>query len=480
LYSYFDSRLPLPEQFRSRRETRRIDLAPQETCRLFDQQTAGCIRHWWMTFSTPELKEQNKKFHGRHLWIRMTLDDADVPNVEMPVDVFFAILLEQDPYPIDSHFIKVLPVNGMNCYFPIWFQSRCTVDVINYGTATSLVWFMANWQQYKPDTSLPPYRFHAVFNEAKPAEGYGSYLMADITGKGWVGGFAKGVRPKDPSDCWYHTGGDLWLIDGETDPHVIRGIGSEDIFGYSFGLHSSCHEWTGTPLVQKDPPGPDPTGVSETAAYRFFGPDPVVFNDSLVFRFGSRANDVESVVYYYVDKTSADKHRTESERQWQIVGPFECNNDEDFDRAEFPELPEEEWQARVDADFGQYRGQRVKRSFTPAMTESEHGWVDFSRFLRTPARTNIGTQPLNVSAYAISRIHCSEASRKRIRIGFDDGLKLWVNGSVVYSGRHEQGFLEATVDSVPFQEGMNTVMVKLNNFDNVEWRAWAFSFHLET
>jgi hypothetical protein len=185
------------------------------------------------------------------------------------------------------------------------------------------------------------------------------------------------------------------------------------------------------------------------------------------------------VVYYYVDQSSVDKLQAEPERQWQIVGPFECNNAEDFDRAEFPELPEEEWPARIDADFGQYKGQRVKRSFTPVMTESEHGWVDFSRFLRTPARTNIGTQPLNVSAYAICRIHCSEACRKRLRVGFDDELKLWVNGCVMYSDRHEKGFMEAVVDSVPLQEGMNTVMVKLNNFDNVEWRAWAFSFNLE-
>ena len=92
----------------------------------------------------------------------------------------------------------------------------------------------------------------------------------------------------------WHTGGDTWLLDGETNPHVLRGIGSEDLFGHSFGMYPDMSAWTGAPHV---------VGLNadcaEVVAYRFFGADSVTFNSSLSLRFGTRANDMESVLYYY-------------------------------------------------------------------------------------------------------------------------------------------------------------------------------------
>ncbi|MDE0630746.1 MAG: DUF2961 domain-containing protein [Caldilineaceae bacterium] len=97
----------------------------------------------------------------------------------------------------------------------------------------------------------------------------------------------------------WHTGGDIWLIDGETVPRVLRGIGSEDVFGHSFGMYPEISNWAGAPHVV----GLD-ADCSEVVAYRFFGADGVKFNSSLSLRFGTRANDMESVLYYYKEAGS--------------------------------------------------------------------------------------------------------------------------------------------------------------------------------
>ena len=44
----------------------------------------------------------------------------------------------------------------------------------------------------------------------------------------------------------------------------------------------------------------------EVVAYRFFGADSVTFNSSLSLRFGTRANEMESVLYYY--KSAGERH----------------------------------------------------------------------------------------------------------------------------------------------------------------------------
>jgi hypothetical protein len=63
-------------------------------------------------------------------------------------------------------------------------------------------------------------------------------------------------------------------------------------------------------------PGPKAT---EFVAWRFYGPDPVPFNSSLAIHFGSRADDTQTVIYYYKVPDSAPQpiHTPES---WQVPG----------------------------------------------------------------------------------------------------------------------------------------------------------------
>ena len=75
---------------------------------------------------------------------------------------------------------------------------------------------------------------------------------------------------------------------------MMRGIGSEDVFGHAGGVYIASSQWTGG--VHAVGEGAD---CAEIVAYRFFGFDSIVFKSSTVLRFGARANDYENVLYYY-------------------------------------------------------------------------------------------------------------------------------------------------------------------------------------
>ncbi|MCZ0937420.1 MAG: DUF2961 domain-containing protein [Caldilineaceae bacterium] len=363
------------------------------------------------------------------------------------------------PYRIESTPIKLMPLNGYNAYFPLPFQHQCRISLHNAGGESTSVWSMVNWHKYDSRVTVTPYRLHAQFSQEKPAEPLGSTLLGAVRGKGFVAGLFHAVRRRDFRDMIWHTGGDTWLIDGETDPHVLRGIGSEDVFGHSFGMYPEMSDWTGAPHV---------VGLnadcSEVVAYRFFGADSVSFNSSLSLRFGTRANDMESVLYYYREAGS-DAPAVETPGRWTLSGPFECQTFDDFERAEFPEKPEDQWPSEW--EWG-------GRTLTAVKTETELTWTDFTRWFRRDATGNTGTLPAGISAYAETVLLEDSDRQVTLRLGFDDWMKIWVNDEQVATLRHDRGF---AISEVPLKlrRGENWLRLKLSNFDNVEWRCWAFS-----
>ena len=76
--------------------------------------------------------------------------------------------------------------------------------------------------EYDSKASLTPYRLHALFSEEKPAAPLGTALLGAIDGKGFVAGMFHAIVRHDHCDVIWHTGGDTWLIDGETNPQPGR------------------------------------------------------------------------------------------------------------------------------------------------------------------------------------------------------------------------------------------------------------------
>lgn len=471
----FRNELSLPAKGLSQRTTRLVAVKSNEKIVLFDETGPGCILHWWFTYyPRPDMKKEGQRGIDlpHELQLSVYYDDHSVPDIDMSLAHFFSILQGKDVYPVNNAAIKVLPVNALNCYFPMPFE-RCRIEIENLSAIEVKLLLMADWQEY-PDTELTPYRLKALYKNESPAEHAGSMVLADITGEGFLAGMTKAVVSKDKSDSWYHTGGDLVLIDGESNPRAMRGIGGEDLFNMSFDIWEVQNDWVGTLVKNKDP--------YERGMYRIFGPCPIWFSESIVVRFGTKANDIETVIYAYVREKEPKKIITP--HQWALAGPFECHTYPDFEKEEWADSPVEQWKKEHTADFGNYIStlngfpQGPYTFKVPMVVGSEHGWCDFSSSYQGRRKTNSGTQPGNVSAYALSKLNVDKPGKYKLIIGYDDWMKIWINRELVYSGKHDHGFNLDSVE-VDLRSTDNEIKVKLSNFDNFQWRLWAFTLRME-
>ena len=459
--------IQLPTQFRARRQTLRDRHAAQgETKEVFRAQGPGCVRHMWFSPNPTDrtrFTEDIKDYTNTNSTIKIYVDDESQPLVNLDLKRLCGVLLDQSPYRVDNAGFAVLPrrlgsIHGdcFNIYLPIPFAKSCRITM--EPLIDQFIRFMADWQQFPEVADITPYRLHTVYKSEYPASHHSSFLMADVSGKGFVAGIAKGIRQHDYTDVIFHTGGQVWMIDGETDPHVIRGYNEEDDFGLGFGYHEVMTRWIGCPY-HRHATDTDQDGV----VYRFFSMNPVTFDSSLLLRCGSRADDTETVVYYY-RVLESQAHPVTSPESWEIAGPFECGNYEQFLQSEIPEEVTGAW-------TGQFQEGEVEFSVHSAKTE--HTWIDLSTYCRSGFQDQ-----LDRSAYARTTIESEEERSIQIRIGFDDWLTVWLNGENLGTFRHDHDF--ATI-SLPdrLKKGDNELMVKLSNFENITHGCWAMSCVLE-
>ena len=210
---------------------------PNEWNLVADLGGPGLITHIWITYP------QKDAFLGRRVLMRWFWDDEAEPSVEAPVGDFFGIPfgLSGQELRLDSPWLTIAPANGLNSYFPMPFARRARFEImpseeVSRGGFYVQIDYCTFADELPPD--LRQLRFHAQFRFENPCEQYGkNYLFLDATGRGILAGATFGIamRYKQP-DSWYHGGGDTILIDGESDPAVLHGIGAEDFFGHSWGV----------------------------------------------------------------------------------------------------------------------------------------------------------------------------------------------------------------------------------------------------
>ena len=460
-----------PIEFKPRRQTRFYILRDGLEFTLFEAEGAGCVRHLWITTGTS----------GRGIKIRIHVDDSPAPQVDMDLNRFFGILLDKDPYLVESPGVSVLSQIAYNCYMPIPFTTSCRITLYAEEMQGKLVprekrleagkpekaglYCQVDWQQYKSVADLTPYRLHAYSRVENPARSKGSFLVGDLEGRGFVAGMFKGVRRLDKSDLLYHTGGSTWLIDGESEPNALRGYNEEDDFGFSFGLFNQQSRWVGAPVADVEGPF-----AEEFVAWRFFGPDPVPFDSSLRLDFGSRADHTESVLFYYKVLGTVAAPLI-SPVEWEIRAPFGCLNFDEFSREESDD--------------------EISAAPIQKRAESVRGWLDIRHLLRDQpelwqdlAKSYIALDPtygsaadrlpVGFSVYARGSISSERDTTGLLRVAFDDWMTLWVNGAKISTIRHDKGFEIAHVP-VSLKKGDNRIQIKLNNANNREYRLWAFN-----
>lgn len=452
--------IQLPTNFKSRRIQTFADSKTgiESHYDIMDVEGCGCVRHLSTYFGI-----------GRRLEI--TVDGAEAPQVDMPLKPFFGIMHDLTPYLIDSPAYTVIPnfetpdVAGnpnYNLYLPIPFTKSCRIrlylEEANEGRG---VYTMVDWHEYESDSGLTPFRLYAEHHLYTPAPPRNrSYRMVDVSGTGFVAGAVLGVKQRNHSDRIYHTSGMSILIDGETDPHVIRGINMEDDFGFSWGFHLHQSRWIGVPY-HKWGGGPDQDGV----IYRFFGPDPIAFESSISFMSGSRDDDIESVAYYYkIPGTDAPPILTPG--QWLFTGLYPNAGEWDsFTAAEEVEaLPLEQWEEHF-----------ADRAHFIRTVPANRGWLDF-RFSGADPALN-WDHFVNQSMYAGGSLSCDRQKEVTLLLSFDDWLVLWVNGERITALRHENGFETARLP-VTLKKGRNDFVIKTNNLNHC-FDQWVAHFAIE-
>jgi len=300
-------------------------LAAGETQRIVDIHGAGCIKHIWMTMSSPD------PMLARKVILRMWWDGEpeDQPSVEVPIGDFFGI-----GHGIVKNF-WALPLcmsprdgRGFNSFFSMPFAQGAKITVANETEADFTLYFYVDYEAYsKLEDGYG--RFHAQWRRENPTIGWGdrsrslwedvdyrnevwaqpnlsdkdNYVILEAEGCGqYVGCHLDIDCFERDKNVWYGEGDDMIVIDGETWPPRLHGTGTEDYFNTAYcPAEEFCTPYHGITVYS----GTDewPWG-GKNSVYRFHIEDPIYFEKSIRVSIehghaNNLSNDYSSTAYWY-------------------------------------------------------------------------------------------------------------------------------------------------------------------------------------
>jgi len=292
---------------------------------LADIEGPGCIKHVWMTLGLP------KEDYLRRIVLRFFWDGYKEPSVECPIGDFFGL-----GHGIRKNFVS-LPLQmspqdgkGFNCWWPMPFKSKATIEVENQGEEIYWQYFYIDYERYQSvDTVKGLAYFHVQWRREKNTSGWAfqegldrkemsrdsrnfnttgaeNYIILEAEGDGIYCGAHLDVDcfQRNPDD-WYGEGDDMVFIDGEKWPPSLHGTGTEDWFNCAYCptqeynapyhgviLYSGTKDW--------------PWKGKQTV-YRYYIEDPIRFRKSIraTIEHGhanTLSNDYASTAYYYLSK----------------------------------------------------------------------------------------------------------------------------------------------------------------------------------
>lgn len=451
---YSDPVFPLlshPSTYRSRRHHASFYDLKQDKTSIFRAKGPGCIKMMWICLSN-NLEAPDK------VNIEIYADGAKKPQVDMSLYHFFGILLNRYPYRVDCAAFQVLPRYidpkaaggyGFTSYIPIPFESSCEIYLSNSEESPVHGSVYADWHQYMDDADMTPYRLHAEYHGEFPPEHRSSFLMADIDGRGFVAGIFKGIEQKNHRDMIYHTGGQTWLMDGETDAHAIHGCNEEDDFGLHWGYQETMSPLVGCPyLCHKH--NYDQDGV----IYRFFSNDAIQFKNSLYLTSQARSDNTETTVYFYLrDGVTPPVAGFQFIPEWQAVGTYPCPDYEVFRKGEAPEFSADLW---GNGDDGLRSGRLT----------AHHGWLNmWPLFIRgEDIETSAPECRADVSAYLRTRIYAEQAGDRTFQLTFCNYAAIWLNGKLIAVYDHGDEFCAENINLL-FKRGNNKLLLKTSHVD---------------
>ncbi|MBX7256681.1 MAG: HEAT repeat domain-containing protein [Candidatus Hydrogenedentes bacterium] len=145
---------------------------------------------------------------------------------------------------------------------------------------------------------------------------------------------------------------------------------------------------------------------------------------------------------------------------WQIVGPFDWKTDQDWDTA-FVGEPKIDLAASLSAGNNTVQWKKV-------VTADPVGLVDLAG--------NLGQRD-RCFGYAYAVVEVPEAIDAQVRLGSDDGNKVWINGTVVCENRVDRGAaLDQDKANIHLNKGRNEILVKISQGGG----GWCFCLRLAT
>jgi hypothetical protein len=462
----FQDMLNLPVPTETRRASVMVALGPGESYALLEADGPGCITHIWMTTGA-------KNAEG--LRLRMYWDDDEPPSVDLPLTYFFGVGHGENapPEPFASACLAVAPQNGYNSYWPMPFKSRARITVTNESDEMVQqgggVYFQGTYRVYdelREDLPL----FRAALNRSSPAPRRGQPHNVVMTeGRGFLGGVSYHVGIHDESDAWFHGGGDYIFLDGGTAPNLIKGIGGEDFIGQSWHNARFIMANAGCTVAEDD----------RVSLYRFFLEAPPIFEESVRFAFGAMANDITSVGYWY-QASDTTAGLPVDPLPLAIIGPFAGNADT---ATPLDGLHPMDTTASLRTNYAKpYRVNDAlfdRRVVRWEASQTILHWLDLEAAFKPKMPQVVGVSHMpNTFAYALLRVHTDTAAEAKIRIGHDDGVRIWLNGQELESLQSRNGFGQSVRD-LSLKAGANDVLFKIENLWNTNFAAWALAIKLE-
>lgn len=317
---------------------------------LADLEGPGCITHIWMTsfcriYEGPGImdpldnakvapvneihnalglnRETTDPNYFRKVLIKMTWNDGDHPSVLVPFGDFFGI-----GHSMPSNFTS-LPLNvsvkpsedrhfgaqcSCSCYFPMPFDSRAKIEIVNENERPLGLYFYIDYELYKKTLPEDTVYFHAKWHRELPCNGWGNdlqvnspevnsvanlkgeenYVVLEAKGAGHYVGCNLSVTHFQGS--WWGEGDDMIFIDGEEEPSLI-GTGTEDYFNHAWGMQKNQFPFFGSILHESDFAG-------YQVSYRFHIADPIYFDESIKVTIehghaNHLSDDWSSTAYWY-------------------------------------------------------------------------------------------------------------------------------------------------------------------------------------
>ena len=308
-----------------------IRIPPGESIIIADIQGPGRITHLWMT----------SWGNYRNILLKMTLDNNDFPSVHVPYGDFFGqgncyVNSFQSAYftsSTDSN-NKMNELTAMNCYLPMPFRTRATIELINESDKEHIQYYYIDYETYEEINQLGPNPayLHSEFRSECPFRGWGpeirvntpesdsvlnigrkawenNYIIMETKGKGhYIGCFFNVINTTAkefgsyelPNYSWWGEGDDMIWVDGYKWPPDIHGTGSEDYFNQALGMQRNAFLRNGTAIHEFD------TGGYSTS-YVFHIENPVRFQKEIkvtieIGHANHLGNDISSVAFWYAQE----------------------------------------------------------------------------------------------------------------------------------------------------------------------------------